>query len=191
MTRLILIRHGATKWTKQKRYQGKTDIPLSDGGKQQAKKLAVKLKKEKIDIAYASKLKRAIQTAEEIIRLHKIRLIKEEKLNERTYGDWEGLTIGEVKKKYPEDYNAYKKDRYKTRPTNGESFFDLRKKIEPFIKQAISENKNKTILIVSHNGPLRVIVGILMGYTDEEITSLYFKPTSITILNDNNGKFSI
>lgn len=191
MIKLILVRHGETKWTEEKCYQGTSDIPLSKKGIEQAKKIAKRLKKEKIDVAYTSKLKRAIQTAQAIIKFRNIKLIKTEKLNERSYGKWESLTEDEVKERYPTDHARYKKEKYKTRPTKGESLFDLRKRIEPFIKKVIKENKNKTLLIVSHNCPLRIIVGVLMGYNEEKIASLYFKLTSLTLIMVDNKKCSL
>lgn len=191
MTNLILVRHGLTNWTKEARYQGNSDIPLSKGGVEQAKKVAYQLKNERIDIAYTSKLKRAIQTAQEIVKFHKLKLIKKGELNERNYGKWEGLTLKEVKQKYFDDYKKYEKDRYKTRPPKGQSFFDLRKRIEPLIKKIIKQNKDKTILIVSHNGPLRIIIGILMQYDGEKISSLYLQPTSLTVINIKKGKAAL
>ena len=188
MIKIILVRHGSTNWTKEGRYQGSTDIPLSEEGIKQAKKLAKRLKKEKIDVAYTSKLKRAIDTAKEIIKFHDVKLIQTMELNERSYGKWEGLTKEEIEKKYADNRAAYEGERYKTRPLGGESFLDLRKRIEPFIKKLIEKNKDKAILIVSHNGPLRIIAGILMNYDKEKIAALYMQPTSLTVISLDNGK---
>ena len=188
MTKLILVRHGSTSWTKEKRYQGHSNIPLSKEGIGQAKKIADRLKKERIDICYTSKLKRAVQTAQEIVKFHKLKPIKQAELNERSYGKWEGLTEEEVKKKYLNDYKNYEKERYKSRPTQGQSFFDLRQRVGPFIKKLVEQNKDKAVLIVSHNGTLRIIICVLMGYNEEKIPSLYLNPTSLTIIDLNKGK---
>ena len=179
--KLILVRHGQTDWA-EKRYQGITDIELSKGGIEQAIRIAERLKKEKIDVAYTSRLKRAIQTAKEIVKSHKIRLIKTGILNERSYGRWAGLTKKEVEERYPVDYLNYKKDKYKIKPTKGESLFELRKRIEPFIKEIIRENSGKTALVIAHNGPLRIIIGILNNYNGKKIASLHLKPASLTII---------
>ncbi|MEA2037878.1 MAG: histidine phosphatase family protein [Nanoarchaeota archaeon] len=183
MTRVILVRHGETDWVKEDKYQGNSDIPLNERGIDQAKLVADRLKDEKIDITYTSELSRAIRTAEEILKFHSVKLIKNKEINERGYGKWEGLTKKEVQEKYPGDFDEYQKNRYPTRPTAGESFVDIRNRVEPFIKKIVEENKDKNILIVCHNGPLRVILGILMNYTNEKIASLYFGITSLTIIN--------
>jgi len=191
MIKIILVRHGSTNWTKEGRYQGSTDVPLSEEGLKQARNAAKRLKKEKIDIAYTSKLRRAIDTAKEIVKFHNVELIQVEELNERSYGKWEGLTKEEVEKRYADNRVAYEKERYKIRPLGGESFLDLRNRIEPFIKKVVEKNKDKAILIVSHNGPLRIITGILMKYGEEKIAELYMQPTSLTVISLDNGKPTI
>jgi len=79
-------------------------------------------------------------------------------------------------------YLNYKKDKYKIKPTKGESLFELRKRIEPFIKEIIRENSGKTALVIAHNGPLRIIIGILNNYNGKKIASLHLKPASLTII---------
>lgn len=191
MTKLILVRHGSTSWTKSKRYQGVSDVPLSREGIKQAKNLAKRLKKEKIDLIYTSKLKRAIQTTEQINKFHKLPIIKKKELNERSYGKWGGLTKEQVKESCPKDYERYHKNKYSVRPTGGESLIDLKKRLKPFIEKIINKNKEKTILISAHNGPLRVMLGILMNWSGRNVASLQMKPTSITLIVINNGKKKI
>ena len=188
MTKLILVRHGSTSWTKNKRYQGVSDVPLSREGIKQAKNVAKRLKKENIGLIYTSKLRRAIQTTEQINKFHELPIIKKNELNERSYGKWGGLTKEQVREKYPRGYERYHKNKYGVRPTGGESLLDLRKGLKKFIETVINKNKEKTILISTHNGPLRVMLGILMNWSGRNIASLQMKPTSITLIEIKNGK---
>src|SRR3989338_8136528 len=92
MTRLILIRHGETSWTREKRFQGHSNTALSSIGRRQAKALAKEVKKYSPDVLYASDLKRASQTAAVIGRSARLRPRKDRRLREMNFGLWEGKT---------------------------------------------------------------------------------------------------
>ncbi|MBU0615435.1 MAG: histidine phosphatase family protein [Nanoarchaeota archaeon] len=175
MKRLILVRHGETAWVKEGRRQGIKDIPLSEKGINQARKAAAELRRYKIDIAYTSKLSRAIQTAEEIVKGRNIRLLKTKKLNERSYGIWTGLTFSDIKKKDKIYFVKYENDKYNVKPPRGESLADIKKRVQSFIKSVNQEN----VLIVSHNGTLRVLWGIIKNLNEKEAADLNFKPAEI------------
>lgn len=105
-TSLLLVRHGQTDWNLQTKAQGHSDIPLNQTGQQQAKEIAQKLKAQHPDVAaiYSSTLTRAYQTALESAKAMKISHIKSRKaLRELSFGEAEGLTLHERKKRYTAD----------------------------------------------------------------------------------------
>ena len=189
--KFIIVRHGQTSWNEKKRFQGKTDIKLSKNGLLQAKKLAKMLAKEKIDIIYTSRLKRAIKTAEKIQKFHKkAKIIKTKKLNELSWGVWEGIQLNEVKKKYPELYEKREKDRFNFKIPKGESLKMVKKRIKKFLSAIRGKNKD-AVLIVSHLNINRVIIGTLMGWKNKKISSINLDNASIVAIRADKGKAKI
>ncbi|MBI2140075.1 histidine phosphatase family protein [Candidatus Woesearchaeota archaeon] len=163
--KLFLIRHGETQWNQQGLYQGRSDIPLSPEGIEQAEKAGKALALEPLKVIYSSPLKRALQTAQIIAKAHKttekistlpstlppipspilppIPLIQEPCLCERDYGKWEGLALAEVKQKFSEDYSRYCKDRINTRPPGGESLADVKQRLKHFAERLVNRHSMK------------------------------------------------
>ena len=96
MTTVVLIRHGETFWTHQRRFQGLTDTALTPKGKRQARAAARIVKSLGIDVLYTSTLKRAIQTGLPIQRLTRKQIRKDNRINELSFGTWEGKTADEL-----------------------------------------------------------------------------------------------
>lgn len=173
-TRIILIRHGETRWNLEKRYMGLKDIGLNDKGIKQAKKLKVRLIKEKISRVYSSDRKRAFKFAKIIFPALPIE--KKAALREMNFGGFEGLTYKENMKKYPKLYSNWLNNPSSTTIPGGDSLYDFRKRIKRFLKKIISLNKNKTIALVTHGGPIRIIIS-------EDVP-----PASVNIIEYRGGK---
>jgi len=182
-----IVRHGETKWNKQNRIQGHTDVPLTENGIKQAKHCAEALKDKKIDFIYTSDLSRAVQTADEINKFHNLTLRKTKNLREFFAGDCEGVHRDEINDKFPEFVNGRKEDYFNTPYPNGESYRDVQERAGKFIEE-ISEVKGE-ILIVAHQGINRVFIGKLIGLEDEEMRSIGF-PHDIVYCIDENNKIS-
>lgn len=179
--RLIIVRHGETLWNRQRRFQGVTDISLSKIGLLQAKLLAKKLSKEKIDVIYTSMLKRAIRTAEEIQKFHKnAKILKTKILNEMSWGIWEGVRLDEIKRKYIQLYVKREKDRFNFRLPEGDSLKILKARVKKFFGSI--KSKDKTILIVGHLNVNRVLIGILMRWKNEKISSIKLNNASVIVI---------
>jgi len=106
-TEIFLVRHGETNWNKARKFQGMTDIPLNELGRRQAMYAHEALKDIKIDVAFASPLSRAQETARIILEGHGIELITEDELHEQNAGDWEGLTAAEIEEKFPGQHELW------------------------------------------------------------------------------------
>lgn len=149
--RLILVRHGQTEENVAKINQGHMPGKLTKQGIEQTKKLALRLKDEKIDKIFVSDLKRCIDTAAEIIKFHpKAEVTYEPAVREQHLGIFEGKPYGTMGKAAA----AAGVDPYELKPEGGESFQELRKRISTFMEKLIKTEHDKTVLIVSHGGPI-------------------------------------
>jgi len=156
MTRVILIRHCQTDYNLENRYCGFSNPPLNNKGIQQSKRLAQRLGDVKIDKAYSSDLKRAYQTAEIIFANNSIETLTD--FREMNFGFFEGLKCEEIIKIYPNIWRDWIDDPMKVKIPNGEGLLDLSKRVKEKLYFILSQHKNKTLAIVTHSGPIRVIL---------------------------------
>lgn len=183
-TRLILIRHGATDWNLEKRYIGFKDTGLNDKGIKQAKKLTLKLNKEKVSKVYSSDSKRTLEFAKIIFRGFPIK--KEPKLREMNFGVFEGLTYKELMKKYPKLYTSWLNDPFGIVIPGGDSLCDFRNRLKRFLKKIISVDKNRTIAIITHAGPIKIIINEILK--TENIWKINVGLASISIIEYRRGR---
>lgn len=187
--KLLIARHGETSWNKEMRLQGQKDIPISKTGLQQAKMLAKRLGKEKIDVIYTSSLKRSIRTAHEVKKFHKnAKTIKEKNLNEMNWGIWEGLKMDNIKEKYKEIYEKREKDKFNFKIPKGESPKMLKMRVKKILNKIVRQNEDKNVLVVGHGGVNRTILGILLNWGNEKVLSVRPNNASITIVDIKNNK---
>ncbi len=155
---LIVARHGETDWNKKGRMLGWTDVGINETGRRQAEKLIGLMEKEKIDLVISSPLKRAYQTAE-IVTQNKVKILKDDLLKERSMGDFEGMTKEEILEKYPETsyYLTDRKGYYWEDVPNGESFAQVKKRVDEFVEKINKSYYGKRILVFSHAGFLDML----------------------------------
>ena len=108
MLEILLIRHGETAWNTADIFRGRISIGLSEDGLKQAEKLAEYLKQKKINAVFCSPLKRALETAEPVARLHELSAHPVEGLTDLDFGKWEGQSIEIVKTQYKEIYELWR-----------------------------------------------------------------------------------
>ncbi|MCK5322376.1 MAG: histidine phosphatase family protein [Candidatus Aenigmarchaeota archaeon] len=178
MTRLIFVRHGETDWNKRKILQGTSDIELNKNGLEQARKVALRLKSEKIDVIYSSPLKRAYQTACAIAGEQGIEVIRDDDLREVNYGVFEGRNIDELKN--DELWKERKKDKYNFKPPGGESYKEFFDKTILAIKRILKDNRGKTILISSHSAFIRSALIKVMDMDVAKGSNIRIYNTSVT-----------
>ncbi len=188
MTRIIFVRHGETEWNKEHKIQGQTDIRLSKEGIEQAKKLAERLKNEKIDAIYTSTLSRTIDTAKEINKYHNLKIEKCRELDEINFGIFEGMTWEEVNKKYPDIQNERNKDIYNYEIAKGESYKQLWERVHKKILEIERRYPKGNILIVGHGGAKIVMLMNFLNKTFNEVRKDDIKNASLTIFNIEKGK---
>ena len=170
----FLVRHGETDWNVEGRANGHTDIPLNKIGFQQANMAAEKLKGENIDLVLCSDLKRASQTAEIIAKRLGVELIIDKDLRERNMGVVEGMLREEWKQKHPNMSESLE-----SRPLDGESLGELQDRIFKTFNKHKSQHKHKNIVLVTHGGSIRSLLGKLRNMKFEDWAHLQSKNTEI------------
>ncbi len=156
------MRHGETDWNKKKLVQGHTDIPLNLEGEKKVKSLIKELKNVKFDKAYSSDLLRAKRTAEIIAIEHKIEVECAKELRERNYAHFEGKHKSRLEEVHKAIALLNKKEKllYKHHPKI-ESIKEVMDRFLSYLKQIAVSNKNKTVLVVSHGGPIWMMLSML------------------------------
>jgi len=169
--KIFVTRHGQTEWNALGRLQGRKDIELNEVGREQALITGKKIKDEKIDIIITSPLKRARETAEIINKQFDVEIVEDDRLMERCYGDFEGITkteLKEKKKQYPEIDDAcnYLKN---INIFNMETMQDLCARIYEFLDEIITKYKDENVLIVTHGSASIPIKCYFMKYPLENL----------------------
>ena len=144
--KLLVTRHGQTDWNVQKKVMGRCDEPLNEKGLEQAEETRKKLLEENIDLIICSPLQRAKQTAEVINKGRNIKVIYDDRLIERDFGEFEGIETKNFD--FHGYWNYYKNDHYES-AENIQEFF---KRVYSFLDDIINKYKDKNILIVAHGG---------------------------------------
>lgn len=150
--RIYLVRHGETELNKKQCYYGHTDVALSENGISQAKQLGEYFKNHTFDMVISSPLQRAVHTAKYILRDRPQQIVLDERLSEQNFGIFEGFTYGELLEMYPDEFRDWNSNFSNYRIPEGESFSDVRQRIDSFI-EGLSK-KNKEVLLVAHKGTL-------------------------------------
>jgi 2,3-bisphosphoglycerate-dependent phosphoglycerate mutase len=190
MARLILLRHGESQWNLENRFTGWVDVPLSPRGIQEAKDAGEKLRTFKFDRAFTSVLTRAIETLRlvlETIGQTGIPIEKDKALNERMYGELQGLNKAETVKKYGEQQVKIWRRSYDVRPPGGESLKDTAERVLPYYEQTIKPYllKGEAILVAAHGNSLRALIMELEQLSREQVLELNV-PTGAPLLYELN-----
>ena len=164
ITRVFLVRHGATVLTAEDRFAGATDVALSDEGRAQAGRLAARLAEEKIAAVYASPLGRTVETATIAAEPHGLSVATRDGLREISHGRWEQLTRKEVDEQYPEEAAAWEADPYTFAPAGGESGLAVTARALPVLIELVRAHPGEAILVVSHKATIRLLLSSLLGF---------------------------
>lgn len=187
MIKLILVRHAITEDNKSCKLSGHIDSILSEDGKEQIKELTAFLKDENIDKIYSTTSSRTKYTVEHIAKERNIEIIEKDCLKEISFGDFEGFDFNDIKLKYSEEFQKIIDYGYEYRYPNGESLIDSYDRVVKEMKEIISDNDNKTILICSHAGTIRNIITYLISNSYEYHWNFKIDNCSVTILEVDHG----
>lgn len=160
-TRLYFVRHGMTEWNDEGKMQGRTDVPLNEKGIVQAELLARKLAKREIRAIYTSPLIRAKKTAQIIALPHKLEVVEAPALQEADFGEWEGLTLEEIKKGWGDSLELWYEG--KMPAPKGEGLLEMQTRVVDFIEGIAQKHRGSEILLVAHGGPIRAFICYILG----------------------------
>lgn len=192
VTKIYLIRHGESEGNSKNLFLGHTDLDITERGHLQAECTAKYLENVHADVIYSSDLIRAYSTALHTARVKNMEVIKTAKLREIYAGLWENLSYAEIQEKYPEDREVWRYNIGVSRPTGGESFIEVRDRINVALKEIAKENEGKSVFCFTHAAVIRSVSAYYMGYSHEEMQKLpWADNASVTELEYENGKFTL
>jgi 2,3-bisphosphoglycerate-dependent phosphoglycerate mutase len=176
MPKLILVRHGQSLWNVEDRFTGWVDVPLTEKGVDEALSAGKRLKGTTVDVAYTSGLQRAQRTLDLILEGMEttVPIIRDGALNERHYGDLQGLNKKKTAETFGEEQVKIWRRSYDIPPPNGESLKDTAARTIPFFERAILGDiaQGKDVLVVAHGNSNRSIVMKLDGLSEAEVLEL-------------------
>ena len=164
VTRLYLVRHGATQLTAEDRFSGAVGVDLSDEGRRQAARLGARLADEGIGAVYCSPLSRTVETARLVAGASGLPIETRDGLREISHGRWEGLTRREVEARFPDEYSAWEEDPFTFAPAGGESGVAVLARALPVIREVVTAHPGGRVLVVSHKATIRLVLSSLLGF---------------------------
>ena len=164
ITRLFLVRHGATAATEEDRFSGSSGAELSEEGRQQAALLGDRLSHQNIAAIYSSPLSRALETARIVAGQCRLEPVTREGLREIGHGHWEGLKRQDVERRFSAEYAAWEADPFTFAPAGGESGVAVLARALPVIREIVTAHCGRQVLVVSHKATLRLILSSLLAF---------------------------
>ena len=165
--RIVVLRHGRTAWNDQRRFQGRSDVPLDDVGVAQADAAAAQLERVGPPIVLTSDALRAQQTAEALATSIGVELRPDARLREADLGTWEGLTRDEVQRRFPREYLAWRHG-VDIRRGGGETYTEVAERAEAAIAESLPGLPDgETLVVVTHGGTGKALMGRLLGLAPE------------------------
>lgn len=192
MKQLVLIRHGESQWNLENRFTGWVDVPLTPRGEEEAKAAGQKLRSFRFDQAFTSVLIRAIKTLEivlDVIGQSDLKFEKNQALNERMYGDLQGLNKAETVEKHGADQVKIWRRSFDVPPPGGESLKDTADRVIPYYQEKIwpALLSGESILVVAHGNSLRALVMHLNQMSREEVLELNIPTGAPWLFELNDG----
>lgn len=192
MTRVVLIRHGQTKWNEVERIRGQVDIPLDEVGVAQAEATGRRVAEEwKPAAVYSSPLRRAVQTAQPLARLLGQKVQLEEGLNDLNFGQWQGLSPQEVKERWPGLAETWLSAPHLVAFPEGESLDLVRKRSSAALRKLVDRHEGQTIALIGHTALNRVILCHVLGIDDANYWRIGQHTCAVNVFRWRDGIFYI
>jgi 2,3-bisphosphoglycerate-dependent phosphoglycerate mutase len=195
MALLVLIRHGESQWNLENRFTGWVDVPLTDKGREEARRAGEKIRHIRFDLAYTSVLQRAKETLDIVLKVigqENIPITWDAALNERHYGDLQGLNKAETAEKFGTEQVHLWRRSYDVAPPHGESLKDTAARTLPYFEAHIVPDlrASKNVLVAAHGNSLRSIVMKLDDMSQQDVLELNIA-TGVPIIYDFSPDLSI
>ena len=184
MSIVYLVRHGQTLWNSDMRFQGTSDIELSDLGIKQAQMLADRFAKVKLNAVYSSNLNRAVNTAKIVAQKHDLQVIEKEELKEICFGAWEGLNKTQIDEKWPGQLEEFFQNPVSFCIPAGESFAQIQQRAYTCFEEILKQHKESRILIVAHGAVIRAVLAEILKMDLSAVWNLRQENTAVNIINN-------
>lgn len=178
-TRLVLLRHGQTPMSVERRFAGTSDIELTGAGREQARLAARRLAGAGIEAVVSSPLRRTVDTARIVADELGLEPETEEGLRETDFGAWEGLTFAEVRERRPEELDRWLADPEQA-PPGGESLAAAVRRAGEARDKAVARHRGRTVLVVTHVTPIKALVAQALGAPVEALYRMHLDVSSLT-----------
>ena len=185
--RLVVLRHGSTRWNRERRYQGCVDVRLSAEGQAQAETAKRFLADRRFAAVYASPLARAQETAGAIAGPPRLPVLAAPAFREICLGIWEGLDIPEVKARFPELYATWLAAPSAAVIPEAESLADVQKRVFEGLQELRAAHEGESVCLVAHGVTIRLLILDALGLPPERLWSISVKPTAISEIEYTDG----
>jgi probable phosphoglycerate mutase len=190
-TQVILVRHGETDWNVSGRLQGHSDTPLNAAGKIQAARVAQRLGRETVQALYSSDLARAFETATIIGQQLALPVVVSQRLRERRYGVWEGLTAAEIEERYPAQFAEWRSRATDFAPLRGETRTQLLTRALAEVHTIAQRHAGGSVVVVTHGGLCYVLINHILGNVDSDRREFTFGNASLHTLEVADGSWAV
>jgi broad specificity phosphatase PhoE len=193
MTRIVLVRHGRTAWNRQPRFRGQTDVPLDEVGVQQAEATGRYLAARWPVVAvYASRMSRAMKTAEAIARAQGLTAQPHEGLLDINFGTWQGLSPEDVSQLHPDLFRAWVEAPHTVKFPEGESLEIVRQRIMAGLEDIVARHTGQSVALVSHTVANRVLLCAVLGLGNEHFWRLKQETCAVNVFEaEEDGTYTI
>jgi ribonuclease H / adenosylcobalamin/alpha-ribazole phosphatase len=181
-TRLLLVRHGVTEYSVAKRFAGRSDLELTEGGREQARRAAGRIAElGPVDVVISSPLRRTRQTAQQLADRLELPVLIEDDIIETDFGDWDGYTFAEVSQKWPAELQRWLADP-SVAPPSGESFETVTRRVCRARDRILAQHSGKTVAVVSHVSPIKILVRLALDAPASALQRMFLGPASISVI---------
>jgi len=172
MTTLVLIRHGQTDWNAQDRWQGQSDPPLNDTGREQARRAADFHSRYGFAALYSSDLQRAMETAQICGTETGVPVIPEPRLREMNLGHWQGMRAADIRAQYPDEFRNWHTAPHLVRPPGGETVPQLATRVLAAVNDILARHPKQRVGVVAHETPVAVVLCRAAGLSLEHLREM-------------------
>ncbi|WP_315451711.1 histidine phosphatase family protein [uncultured Selenomonas sp.] len=191
MTEIIIIRHGETEWNQTGRFQGHSDVPLSETGRAQAEALGRNLALDHVDVIYASDLTRALETATPLAARFGLTVTPDPLLRELNFGAWEGQSFNDVNAENPDAMKQFYNDPERAGIPHSEPFPDFQKRVAGRVREIVAEQRGKRIVIVSHGASIRILFADILAMPIRSIWHISQFNTAVNKIRFEDDGFAV
>lgn len=182
-TRLLLVRHGVTAYSVDRRFAGRSDLELTADGEQQARQAAGRVARlGPVQAVISSPLRRTRQTAQQIADRLGLPVLVEDGLVETDFGDWDGSTYAEVSERWPDELRRWLADPA-VAPPSGESFEAVTRRVRRARDRILAKHAGTTVVVVSHVTPIKVLVRLALDAPVTALHRMFLAPASVSVID--------